>query len=120
MEVMSVETTPPAPAKNAGPVSDAIRSRERGLSLLKRANRWLVGLAVLLAGALTGLTAHAFHSSTASARTTTSSPGSGQSSSSGASAPGLQSPASPPASSPAPAAASPAPAPAAPVVSGGS
>lgn len=117
---MHTEIPPPTPAKDAAPVSDAVRARERGLSLLKRANRWLIGLAVVLAGALTGLTAHAFHSSsTASAQTTPTSPSQpsgSEGSGGGASAPGLQSPASPPAgSSPAPA-----PAPAPPVVSGGS
>jgi hypothetical protein len=117
MLVMRAESTSSARAKDAAPVSDAIRAREQGLSLLHRANRWLIGLAILLAGALTGLTAHAFHahSATAQAATTTPSQSSGDDSSgASASAPQLQSPANPPA------VAAPASAPAAPVVSGGS
>ena len=114
MLVVRAEPSSPAPAQDAAPVSDAIRSRERGLSLLSRANRWLIGLAVLLAAALTGLTAHAFHTSSASAQTATTAPaqGAAENSGGGASAPQLQSPASPPAVA--------APEPVAPVVSGGS
>ena len=121
---MRAETTSSAPAEEAAPVSDAVRAREQGLSLLRKANRWLIGLAVLLAGAFTGLTAHAFHSSSsASAQTVPATTGQGsgggtttpaQGSGGGAAAPGLQSPASPPAVP------QPAPAPAGPVVSGGS
>jgi hypothetical protein len=58
------------PAGQRAAASDAVRAREDGFALLRRANRWLVGLAVLLAGALTGLTAHAFHAKPASAATT--------------------------------------------------
>jgi hypothetical protein len=117
---MRAEPPSPSTTQDRAPASDAIRSREQGLSLLSRANRWLIALAVLLAGALTGLTAHAFHSSKASAQTRSApSQGSGEGSGGGASTSPLQSPASPPsAASPAPAA--PAPAPAPPVVSGGS
>jgi len=131
---MRAERSSSAPAEDGAPVSDAIRARERGLSLLRRANRWLIGLAVLLAGAFTGLTAHAFHStSSASARTATgpSGEGSGQGTgqgSGGATAPQLQPPASPPGSgsssgssgSSGSSSGSSAPAPAGPVVSGGS
>ncbi len=115
--VMRAETPISAPAHDAAPVSDAVRARDEGFSLLQRANRWLIGLAILLAAALTGLTAHAFHAKPASAQTASnaaSSAGSGENSGSGSSAPPLQSPSS----SPAPAA--PAPVPVAPVVSGGS
>ena len=110
---MRAEPSTSAPAEDGAPLADAIRARERGISLLRRANRWLIGLALLLAGALTGLTAHAFHANPASAQTTTAP---SATSGAGASAPQLQSPASPPAA----AAPAPAPAPAGPVVSGGS
>jgi hypothetical protein len=113
MLVMRAEPSSSAPGEDGAPVADAIRARERGLSLLHRANRWLIGLALLLAGALTGLTAHASPASPASAHAVTTAPS--QNSGGGAGAPALQSPASPPA------AAAPAPAPpAGPVVSGGS
>jgi hypothetical protein len=115
MVLMRAEYSASAPAKNGASASDAIQARERGLSLVSRANRWMIGLALLLAGALTGLTAHAFHAKPASAQTArsvassqTRDDGSGGSTS----APPLQAPTS----APIPAA----PAPVAPVVSGGS
>ncbi len=119
MVLMRTETPSSAPADRAAPVPDAVRAREQGLWLLQRANRWLIGLAILLAGALTGLTAHAFHPKTASAQTTASSAPSQSSSGNtgqGSSSPGLQSPST----VPAPSVPAPAPAPVAPVVSGGS
>jgi len=130
---MGPERSPSSPGGDAAPVageavSDAIRAREHGLALLRRANRWLVGLAVLLAGALTGVTAHAFHASPASARTP---PATGQGSAGTVGSGGAvgsnddntgagtgSSSVQPPSSAPAPA--TPAPAPVAPVVSGGS
>ncbi len=117
MVLMRAENSASAPARNGAPVSDAIHAREQGLALLSRANRWMIGLALLLAGALTGLTAHAFHAKPASAQTASSvasSPTQDDGNGGGASAPSLQAPSS------APAAAVPAPAPVAPVVSGGS
>jgi hypothetical protein len=111
MPLMRVKSSSSPPAGGGAPMSEAVAAREEGLSLVTRVNRWMIGLAVVLSGALTGLTAHAFHAKAASphsATTAHSPPASG-----GNSAP-LQSPSS------APAPAAPAPAPAPPVVSGGS
>jgi hypothetical protein len=106
-------------------MTEAVAAREEGLSLVTRVNRWMIGLAVILSGALTGLTAHAFHAKAASphsATTTPSPPASGGNSATTAPSPpangGNSAPLQSPSSAPAPAA--PAPAPAPPVVSGGS
>lgn len=37
------------------------RAREAGLAIVARANRWMISGAVLFAGGLTAVTAHAFH-----------------------------------------------------------
>jgi hypothetical protein len=42
-------------------------ARQAGLEMVARANRWLISSAVLFAGALTALTAHAFHARAAAA-----------------------------------------------------
>ena len=119
---MRAESSPSAPAKSAAPKSDAVRARERGLSLVARANRWMIGLAVLLAAALSGLTAHAFHAKPARAATSgSSSAGSGSAANASRNPGGSASPAPLQAPSRAPSVPAPAAAPApAPVVSGGS
>lgn len=102
------------------PRQRAITARDAGLKLASRANRWLICGAVALAGGLSALTAHAFHSRTAAApnaaapnaaAATTAAPQSSQPSSQTP----LQSPSQPPSAS----SQVPAPAPA-PAVSGGS
>ena len=40
-------------------------TREAGLALIKRANRWIVSAAVVLAAGISAVTAHAFHARTA-------------------------------------------------------
>ena len=93
-----------------------VSAREAGLALAARANRWMISGAVILAGGLTAVTAHAFHqrsapavrSATPAVRPGVPSPASGEENNG---AP-LQAPSAPPA--PAPQTASPAP------VSGGS
>jgi hypothetical protein len=115
MPLMGDETSPSVPEGGEVPVSAAVQARQRGLWLVARVNRWMIGLAVILAGALTGLTAHAFHPKTASAQTTTPAPS--QTSNAGGAGPApLQSPSS----APAPAVPTPVPVPVGPVVSGGS
>lgn len=113
---MEDERSPSVPEAGEVPVSAAVQARERGLWLVTRVNRWMVGLAVLLAGALTGLTAHAFHPKTASAQTATTVPS--QTSNGGDAGNTGPAPLQSPSSAPTPAA--PAPVPVAPVVSGGS
>jgi membrane associated rhomboid family serine protease len=122
---MGLDGSPSVPDGGEAPVSAAVAARQRGLRLVTRINRWMIGLAVLLAGALTGVAAHAFHPKTASAQTVA--PAAGQSSNpagaagAAAGATGASSaPLQPPAAAPAPAVSAPAPAPVAPVVSGGS
>jgi hypothetical protein len=117
MPLMGDETSRSVPESGEVPVSAAVQARQRGLWLVTRVNRWMIGLAVLLAGALTGLTAHAFHPKTASANTATTAPSqtsnAGDAGDAGGAGPApLQSPSS----APAPAV----PAPVGPVVSGGS
>jgi hypothetical protein len=92
------------------------RQRERGLSVVARANRWMITGAVALAGAASAVTAHAFqaHNKNVSAPAVTQTDAHHHSDD--ASHTGGQSPAASAAPSTAPA---PAPAPA-PVVSGGS
>ena len=113
---MRADRSPSVPADSAAPVSDALRAREHGLSLIARVNRWMIGLAVLLAAGLSGLTAHAFHAKSARAATRHSTGTAGSPvTTTGTANPGpLQAPSS------APSVPAPAPAPAAPVVSGGS
>ena len=121
---MGAQSSSSPPAGSGPPVAEAVAAREEGLSLVARVNRWMIGLAVLLAGALTGLTAHGFHPKTASAHTATSAPNTPATSApnppatSGTGTGDTSAPLQPPASAPAPAA--PAPAPVAPAVSGGS
>lgn len=91
------------------------RLRDDGLAFVGRANRWMISGAVLLAAAVSAVTAHAFHAHTASVvlQSKTGSRASASSQQSGddnSSAP-LQSPSQAPSTAPA------APAP---VVSGGS
>jgi hypothetical protein len=118
MPLMRVQRSSSPPAGGGVPATEAVAAREEGLSLVARVNRWMIGLAVILAGALTGLTAHAFHAKAASPHSATTAP---SPSANGGSPPangGNSAPLQSPSSAPAPAA--PAPAPAAPVVSGGS
>ena len=105
----------------------AVRARDAGLRLAARLNRWVVGGAVAVAGALTALTAHSYHAHAATARTTAASAtrgagasGAGATSATlppagATSAPEPDAGAQPPASVPVPA-----PTQVAPVVSGGS
>ena len=116
MPLMGDESSPPVPENGEVPESPAIQARERGLWLVTRVNRWMIGLALLFAGALTGLTAHAFHPKTASAQTATTAPS--QPSNAGDAGSGNAAPLQSPSSAPAPVA--PVPVPAGPVVSGGS
>jgi hypothetical protein len=116
MPLMGDESSPPVPEGGGVPESAAVAARERGLWLVTRVNRWMVGLAVLFAGALTGLTAHAFHPKTASAQTATTAPS--QPSNAGDAGSSNPAPLQSPSSAPAPVA--PVPVPAGPVVSGGS
>jgi len=44
-----------------------VRAREAGLALAARANRWMISGAVILAGGLSAVTAHAFHERSAPA-----------------------------------------------------
>lgn len=98
------------------PRQRAITARDAGLKLASRANRWLICGAVALAGGLSALTAHAFHSRTAAAapNAAATTPAAPQSSQPSSQTP-LQSPSQPPSAS----SQVPAPAPA-PAVSGGS
>ncbi len=98
--------------------SASVKAREAGFALIARTNRLMIGGAVILAGGVSAVTAHAFH-----ARAATTSPPKTSAASAGRSASrhhsddsggGLQPPSQAPSSVPAPA---PAPAPA---VSGGS
>jgi hypothetical protein len=97
--------------------SRRLSARDAGLALAARANRWMISGAVILAGGLTAVTAHAFHPGSAAAvhaltpAATPAVPAHGsEQDNSGAP---LQAPSTPPAS------AAPTPSPA-PVVSGGS
>jgi hypothetical protein len=116
MPLMGDESSPAVPENGGVPESAAVQARERGLWLVTRVNRWMIGLALLFAGALTGLTAHAFHPKTASAQTATTAPS--QPSNAGDAGSGNAAPLQSPSSAPAPVA--PVPVPAGPVVSGGS
>lgn len=64
---MSLDDRPDPPAS-------AISARQAGLAFVRRANRWLIAGAVAFAGALTALTAHAFHPHTAAAATGSAAP----------------------------------------------
>lgn len=108
---------PAQPAESAnpgrGPAASAVSRRQAGIEFARRANRWLIAGAIGFAGALTALTAHAFHPHTATAAstaapTTSVAPPESDDSGGGVTAPA----ASPQATTPAPAAP--------PVVSGGS
>jgi len=95
-------------------------TREDGLALVSRVNRWMIAGAVIIAAAVTGVTAHSFHAHHAASASANASPASRQSSAfsqAAAAAAGLQSPSQAPSQAPAQA---PAPATPAPVVSGGS
>lgn len=122
---------PGEPAHNRsealGDRGDAVRARDAGLRLATRLNRWVVGGAVAVAGALTALTAHSYHARAAAVRPTAASATRGA----GASGAGATSATLPPAGAtsapepdagPQPPASVPVPAPTqvAPVVSGGS
>jgi len=94
-----------------------VDAREAGLALAARANRWMISGAVIFAGGLAAVTAHAFHARTAassgSATPAVTRAAAAHGSDDGSSEATLQAPSTPPAS----AAATPLPAP---VVSGGS
>jgi hypothetical protein len=93
----------------------AINSRDAGLALISRINRWFVAGAVVLTGAISLAAARSFHGHSTASTSSTSAPAqsSGSGSSSSSSGSGLQQPTSSP--SPAPAQSAPAA-----VVSGGS
>jgi hypothetical protein len=90
-------------------------ARQAGLQVIARTNRWLISGALIFAGALTALTAHAFHARAAAsaARVLVGRAASSRPSADHDSSAPLQPPAGAPAAGPAP---TPAPAP----VSGGS
>jgi hypothetical protein len=58
------------PGEAPGQRGDAVRARDAGLRLARRVNRWAVGGAVAVAGALSALTAHAYHARAAAPRST--------------------------------------------------
>ncbi|MGO9961048.1 MAG: hypothetical protein ACLP50_34585 [Solirubrobacteraceae bacterium] len=99
-------------------------TREYGRALVSRVNRWMIGGAIVVAGAITAVTAHSFHAHTAAATAQSASPAS--QSASGATEPSVPNQASSgaggglqaPSQAPQPAAV--APSAPAPVVSGGS
>ncbi|MGP0048719.1 MAG: hypothetical protein ACLPZR_07710 [Solirubrobacteraceae bacterium] len=102
-------------------------TREYGRALVSRVNRWMIGGAIVVAGAITAVTAHSFHAHTAAATAQSASPASPASqSASGAAEPSVPNQASSgaggglqaPSQAPQPAAV--APSAPAPVVSGGS
>jgi hypothetical protein len=100
---------------STAPAAAAQDTRERGFALVSRVNRWMVAGAVVVAGGVTAVTAHAFHPHQAVVRT--AAPASPAASSQPSAAPsdnggGLQPPSQAPQSV--------APAAPAPVVSGGS
>lgn len=96
----------------------AVQARDAALSLVARANRWLIAAAVLVAGGLTALTAHAFHAKAATTTPQSSSALPQAALSQDNSGSGNTGSVAPPSSAPAPV--NPAPMPVAPVVSGGS
>ena len=109
--------SPPTRASGAQRVTDAVQARDAGLQLARRAQRWIVALAVGAASALAALTAHAYHARTPSAVTSAAPaqrPGDDGSASSGSTVPAAA--VQPPAAAPASAASTAV----APVVSGGS
>ena len=115
---MRVESPPSVSLPPELPAADARQARDDGLSLVARTNRWIIGGALALAAALTGLTAHSFHAKAAPTPSATSSAAAQPSappSTSGDDGAPLQSPSSVPAPAPAPVQQAPAP-----VVSGGS
>lgn len=54
-------------SRHLGAPSDTrgVSARDAGLALAAQANRWMISGAVILAGGLTAVTAHAFHPRTA-------------------------------------------------------
>jgi hypothetical protein len=91
---------------------DAINTRDAALALVTRINRWFIGGAIVLSGAISLAAARSFHGHTSAASAASASAQSSASSSgSSSSGSGLQQPAQ----APSPAQSSPAP-----VVSGGS
>lgn len=114
---MRTDSSMPSP-RGARYVTDAVESRDAGLRLATRAQRWIAVLAVGTATGLAALTAHAYHARAATSSVAKSRPAAqptdDSSATSGSTVPAT--PIQPPASAPAPAAS----ASAAPVVSGGS
>jgi hypothetical protein len=113
---MRTDSSMPSPP-GAKYVTDAVQTRDDGLRLATRVQRWIAVLAVGTATGLAALTAHAYHARAAAAKVARPTPAAqptGGSASSGSTVPAT--PIQPPASAPAPAAS----ASAAPVVSGGS
>jgi hypothetical protein len=96
-----------------------METRDAGLRLVRRTQRWIVALAVGTASGLAALTAHAYHARAAAPSTVTSAPPAQRPADDGSGSSGSTVPAGPiqpPASAPAPAASTAV----APVVSGGS
>jgi hypothetical protein len=114
-----MRTDSPAPrARGTRRVFDAVQTRDDGLRLVRRTQRWIAALAVGTASGLAALTAHAYHARAAPSTVTSAPPaqrpvddGSGTS---GSTAPAVS--IQPPAAAPVPAASTVV----APVVSGGS
>ena len=70
-----MRTDSPLPrARGAEHVIDAVQARDAGLRLARRAQRWIVAVAVGTAGGLAALTAHAYHARAAPSTVTTASP----------------------------------------------
>jgi hypothetical protein len=103
-------------------IPKSVRTRDAGLALISRVNRWMVGGAVGLTAVISIAAAHANHGrtvGTSSATAAAASPAPQSPTPSSAGGGGLQQPASAPSAAPAPATPAPAPAPT-PAVSGGS
>jgi len=94
-----------------------VNAREAGLALAARVNRWMISGAVILAGGLTAVTAHAFHARSAPAVKSVTSAGTRAIPTQGSGEENNGAPLQGPSTSPASAASAPGPAA---VVSGGS
>lgn len=114
---MRTDSSPPR-ARGAKHAVDAVQARDDGVRLARRAQRWILGLAVGMASGLAALTAHAYHARAAPTTVTSARPAQhpvddgSDTSGSTAPAPSIQPPAAAPVAAPS--------ADVAPVVSGGS
>ncbi|HLH66365.1 MAG TPA: hypothetical protein VKV27_11730 [Solirubrobacteraceae bacterium] len=67
-----------------GGAAGARSARDAGIAFVRRANRWIVAIAIAIAGAVTAVTAHAFHPRTAAAAQTPTPTGASQGAAAGA------------------------------------